>query len=205
MSNDATVALVRDAILQVLDDGRMQNGVTGLGWRFDDLNEEIVCADRVDFADKVVEWLATRAPNLSELAERTEERDALLRDLRRCEQQLIAITPVSQESARETALAEALQLVLDDWANGNVILEDAMAKAETALNMPLAKVPEAGRSDWIWSLEQPEVSGVRWIETWDENRMELGVLRITVGDRLPPNVACWRYVEPPSRHGMNKS
>lgn len=54
---------------------------------------------------------------------------------------------------------------------------------------------ESGRPDWIWSLEQPEVSGVRWIETWDENALELGVRRFAVGDTLPPNVACWRYGE----------
>jgi len=51
---------------------------------------------------------------------------------------------------------------------------------------------------WIWSLEEPEVSGSRWIETWDASKLELGVRRFTVGDSLPPNVACWRYVDPPS-------
>ena len=53
------------------------------------------------------------------------------------------------------------------------------------------------KDEWTWSLDQPEVSGSNWIETWDETAMELGVRRFTVGDVLPPNVAAWRYVEPP--------
>jgi hypothetical protein len=54
-------------------------------------------------------------------------------------------------------------------------------------------------AEWIWSLDAPEVSGWRWIETWDESKLELGILRFTVGDELPSNVACWRYVDPPSK------
>lgn len=42
----------------------------------------------------------------------------------------------SAEVPRERALAEALQLVLDDWANGNTILDDAMDRAHAALSMP---------------------------------------------------------------------
>ena len=53
--------------------------------------------------------------------------------------------------------------------------------------------------EWTWSLEQPEVSGQHWIETWDERAMALGVMRFTVGDVLPENVAAWRYVDPPAR------
>lgn len=44
-------------------------------------------------------------------------------------------------SKREEALAEALQLVLDDWANSNVILEDAMDRAHAALAMQSATLP----------------------------------------------------------------
>ena len=63
---------------------------------------------------------------------------------------LLAKMPPSQSaiatcSARETALADALQLVLDDWANGNTILDDAMTKAEAALNMPLPTQPTDSR------------------------------------------------------------
>jgi hypothetical protein len=57
------------------------------------------------------------------------ERDACLADLRQCEQQLIA------SGAREQELAEALQLVLDDWANGNTIQGDAMDRAHAVLAM----------------------------------------------------------------------
>lgn len=52
-------------------------------------------------------------------------------------------------------------------------------------------------SGWIWSLEQPEVSAVRWIETWDESALAFNVLRFHLGDKLAPNVACWRYIDPP--------
>lgn len=54
---------------------------------------------------------------------------------------------------------------------------------------------------WIWSLELPEVSGWRWIETWDASTLEIAVRRFTVGETLPPNVACWRYVDPPKPRG----
>lgn len=56
-------------------------------------------------------------------------------------------------------------------------------------------------NDWIWSLEQPEVSGWRWIVYWTVDSIPLpGVMRFTVGDTLPENVACWRYLDLPSRN-----
>jgi hypothetical protein len=42
---------------------------------------------------------------------------------------------MSDDKTREAALADALQLVLDDWANANMIGDDARADAEQALNM----------------------------------------------------------------------
>lgn len=78
---------------------------------------------------------------------------------------------------------------------------DSAVQRERALEVIAAVrryLPSAiAKQDWVWSLEQPEVSGMRWIETWDANALELGVRRFTAGDTLPPNVACWRYVEPP--------
>lgn len=56
---DKIVALVRAAILQVLDNGRAEPVIGApLHWRFYDMNDEILCADRVEFADRVVAWLA---------------------------------------------------------------------------------------------------------------------------------------------------
>lgn len=52
---DSTVALVRQAIFHVLDD---KPG----GWRFDDLNDDIANAERVDFADRVASWLPSPRP-----------------------------------------------------------------------------------------------------------------------------------------------
>jgi hypothetical protein len=52
MTTDRTVALVRQAIFHVLDEGNPRS--PGLEWDFND-NEE-----RVDFADQVVAWLAAR-------------------------------------------------------------------------------------------------------------------------------------------------
>ena len=46
--------------------------------------------------------------------------------------------PSTDDKTREAALADALQLVLDDWANANMIGDDARADAEQALNMPIA-------------------------------------------------------------------
>lgn len=53
---------------------------------------------------------------------------------------------------------------------------------------------------WTWSLDQPEVSAWRWIETWDASAMSFGVLRFHLGDKLDANVACWRYIDPPPQH-----
>lgn len=53
--------------------------------------------------------------------------------------------------------------------------------------------------EWTWSLDAPEVSGWRWIETWDERAMAFDVRRFHVGDTLAENVACWRYINPPTR------
>lgn len=57
-----------------------------------------------------------------------------------------AVLSPSSIGTREQALAEALQLVLDDWANSNTILEDAQNQAHRALAMPSAtgtlEVPE---------------------------------------------------------------
>lgn len=72
--------------------------------------------------------------------------------------------------------------------------------ADTHAAAAPVSVPSAiRRSEWTWSLDQPEVSAWRWIETWDESAMKFGVLRFHLGDKLAPNVACWRYVEPPRR------
>lgn len=54
------------------------------------------------------------------------------------------------------------------------------------------------RDGWIWSLEQPEVSGWRWIETWSHGTLAINVMRFHVGDSLPEDVSAWRYVDPPS-------
>ena len=64
MTTDRTVALVRQAIFHVLDEGRKGGAVPGvsLGWRFNDLNDDIANADRMDFADRVVEWLVQQEP-----------------------------------------------------------------------------------------------------------------------------------------------
>lgn len=51
MTTDRTVALVRQAIFHVLDEGNPRS--PGLEWDFND-NEE-----RVDFADQVVAWLSS--------------------------------------------------------------------------------------------------------------------------------------------------
>ena len=66
--NDRYTALVRQAIFHVLDEGRKGGTIPGvsLGWRFDDLNGDIANADRVDFADQVVAWLAQHPMKPSE-------------------------------------------------------------------------------------------------------------------------------------------
>lgn len=58
MSNDEIVALVRQAILHSLDDGRATNAP----WRFYDENEDKANSDRVDFADRVASFLPFRTP-----------------------------------------------------------------------------------------------------------------------------------------------
>ena len=45
---------------------------------------------------------------------------------------------IDDKRTREDALAEALQLILDDWANANAIGDDAMEQAERALDTPLS-------------------------------------------------------------------
>lgn len=112
----------------------------------------------------------------------------------------------SRNPEAKSVLSECGEAFAAWWAdNSNGFRRDALTVPMTAAweafrsgwhgRSPTSS--ESGRPDWIWSLEQPEVSGMRWIETWDANALELGVRRFTVGDTLPPNVACWRYVEPP--------
>ena len=66
MTHDAMVALVRAAILQVLDDGRRMDGGPHRPWQFDDLDQDLANANRVDFADQVVAWLAQHPMKPSE-------------------------------------------------------------------------------------------------------------------------------------------
>lgn len=82
-------------------------GVAKLRQILDDL---IATRDRIALAQSLLD----RAKERGELSE--EERKSVL------------------SSTRETALADALQLVLDDWANANHIGDDAREQAERALN-----------------------------------------------------------------------
>jgi hypothetical protein len=54
MTTDRTVALVRQAIFHVLDESNPRT--PGLAWDFNDDEQ------RVDFADRVVEWLVQKEP-----------------------------------------------------------------------------------------------------------------------------------------------
>jgi hypothetical protein len=58
MTTDRTVALVRQAIFHVLDEGNPRT--PGLAWDFNDDEQ------RVDFADRVVEWLAQQESRMSD-------------------------------------------------------------------------------------------------------------------------------------------
>lgn len=115
-----------------------------------------------------------------------QERNALLSDLRRCEQQLITLTPVSDASPREEALAEALQLVLDDWANGNVILEDAMTKADRALNMPVTHTSHDARIALVREAIFNVLDEREWNFTDDEQRVDFADRVVTF---LPSAIA----------------
>jgi hypothetical protein len=85
----------------------------------------------------------------------------------------------------------------DDMWMSDAEWNEILTLAQEAVRNRSRYVPH--EAEWIWSLDAPEVSGWRWIETWDESKLELGILRFTVGDELPSNVACWRYVDPPSK------
>lgn len=89
MTTDRYVALVRQAIFHVLDN---KPG----GWRFDDLNDDIANAERVDFADEVVTWLSsairsksTEAPKSDPIADLCEK---IKQDIRYCDHGYIYIT-----------------------------------------------------------------------------------------------------------------